>query len=400
MEVRDGGRAEPATLPRGLERRPDTGQWVVRSQDLANIVLRDPHIGMSLDPDRRGVELPGPDEVPSVPQFFELWYRRSANDPVLGPRLRKAYSATAINPSVPVFDGLAADLAAALPARGDLVDAYITPYCLNSTFALMGFPRADWPSLTKAYHVLMYVIRQRFLGVLDLPERHRRAFAATMRFLGSAVRAAVTAREPSPLMAALAGHAADHETSVWADVATIGQLLAAGVPQVNTGVAVSVRALYTGDMVDRVRANEVTVEQVAEEAMRLTPPFLVVAGWVNETCDCLGVRLEPRSAILVDIPAVNCDPERVPDPAAFCPTRSRADNITFGRGRHYCLGATAARAQVAAALRGLLKVGAAFTPDVAALRIDNDGFSQSAKSLPFVVDSGPVDSGRNAGAQR
>ncbi|WP_225725222.1 MULTISPECIES: cytochrome P450 [unclassified Nocardia] len=371
---------EKTTLPKGLEWWPDTGQWVVRTHELADIALRDPHIGMSLDPDRSSVPLPAANDIPTIEQFFELWYRRGANHPEFGLELRRAYTAAALRPFASRFDAIAADLRRGLPAFGDLVPTFITPYGLRSTFDLMGFAEPSRPALTKAYHVLMFVLRQRFRGVLALPEKHLAAFAAALRCL----RAALAEPRPTPLMAALRRYAETHDTSAWADVATIAQLLAAGVPQIGTGIGVSVRALF-GDreLLARVKAGEFDIEQVAEEAMRLVPPFLVVAGWVTEPCDCLGVHLDPRTPVLVDIPAVNTDPTRVERPLDFCPARGRADNITFGKGTHYCLGATSARIQVCAALRGLLDLDPMVDP--AAVRIDYDGFSQSVRSLPFTT---------------
>lgn len=381
----------PATLPDGLRWRPDTGQWVVHSHQLADIALRDPHIGMSLDPDRAAAPLPGEDDVPTVAQFFELWYQRGANHPVFSQELRRAYSSAALRPFASVFDTIAAGLLPDLPPEGDLAAAFISPYCLHSTFSLMGFAQAAWPALTKAYHVVMFVIRQRFRGVLELSDKHQAAFAATMRYLRSTVRDALDGPHPTPLIAAFRGYADAHGSSVWADVATTGQLLAAGVPQVNTGVGVSVRALFgDGELLTRVRAGEFTVEQVAEEAMRLAPPFLVVAGWVTEPCACLGVRLEPRTPVLVDISAVNTDVARVERPESFCPERGRTDNITFGKGTHYCLGATSARIQVASALRGLLALDPAPRVDPDAVRIDDDGFSQTVRSLPFTTTGQPA----------
>ncbi|GGS46116.1 cytochrome P450 [Actinokineospora fastidiosa] len=362
------------TLPHGLERRADTGQWVVRSQELADIALRDPHIGMAIDPDRVGVGLPGPDDVPTVAQFFELWYHRGANHPVFGRQLRGVYSAAAIAPFEPVFARIAEGLAGRLPDSGDLVPAFVAPYCLDSTFALMGFPEAEWPRLAKAYHVVMHVIRQRFLGVLDLPARTAAAFDATMRYLRSVMTQPLA---DTPLMRAFAAY---EGASVWSDVATIGQLLAAGVPQVTTGLGVSAHALFGQDDVLRaVRADEVGVAQVAEEAMRLAPPFLVIAGWTNEVCECLGVRLEPRTPVLVDIVAVNRDTER---PAEFCPVRGRNTAITFGKGAHYCLGATSARKQIAAALAVLAERDLRVDPPT----LDDDGFSQVLRALPYRAD--------------
>ena len=373
--------AEHTTLPRGLHHDPATGQWWVRTQALADIVLRDDHIGMT--PERSATEPPGADDIPTVAQFFELWYRRGANHPTFKYELRNAYNANAVTPFAPGFEALAVERARSLPADGDLVDSFIAPYCLDSTFQLMGFPAEQWPSLTKAYHVLMFVIRQRFRGAHELNDRHRKAFESTMLFLRAAV-AGLVERGTTPLVRAFRDQAEADGDVPWADAATIGQLLAAGVPQVNTGVAVAVRALFTeAGVLDRVRRGELDVEQVAEEAMRLHPPFLTIFGWTSAPCDCLGVRLDPGTAVVVDIAAVNSDPDRVAEPAAFCPVRGKGANYTFGKGAHYCLGAGSARVQIAAALRGLLSGDRDLAVDGSALRLDSDGFSQTAKALPY-----------------
>lgn len=368
--------------PSGLHWRPETGQWVVTTHDLADTVLRDPHIGTALDPTRVPVALPGADEVPTVPQFFELWYRRGASHPTFTQRLRTAYSAAAVGVFAPAFEAHAVDLATRMPPTGDLVAEFITPFTLDSTFRLMGLPRQRWASLVKAYRVLMFVIRQRFRGVLELPGRQQAAFESVLVFLRGSIAEALAAPEPTPLAAAFLAQTEAEGTVPWADVATVGQLLAAGVPQVDTGIAVSAHALCArAGLAAQVLADELDVSAVAEEAMRLVPPFLGIFGWVVRPCECLGVRLEPRTAIVVDIPAVNTDPGRVADPAEFCPHRSRADNVTFGKGAHYCLGAASARVQVAAALRGLLTARPGL--DLGAPRRAADGFAQSVTTLPY-----------------
>jgi len=234
----------------------------------------------------------------------------------------------------------------------------------------------------------MFVIKQRFRGVRQLEPRQRLAFEAALRHLRSAVEALLRVDRPSPLVAAFQQYASTHGGYVWADVATIGQLLAAGVPQVTTGLAVACRsALADPVLLDRTRAGEVSVDEVAEEAMRLTPPFLGVFGWVNTVCDCLGLRLEPGSAVVVDIPAVNTDPARVGAPHDFCPHRSRHANFTFGKGAHYCLGATSARAQIAPALREIVDYPRRFDIEFEAVKLNNDGFSQSVRAFPFRLAS-------------
>ncbi|WJK33699.1 cytochrome P450 [Solwaraspora sp. WMMA2065] len=373
------------TLPAGLTRRVDTKQWLVRSHDLADVVLRDPHIGMELAPDRDSVPLPTPGEIPSVAQFFELWYRRGANHPAFGRRLRRAYAPAAVADFAPTFVDLAMARAGALPPAGDLVADFVEPFCLDSTFQLMGFPPARWPMLAKVYRIIMLVIQARSRGVLDLPARQAAAFSTALRYLRAAMDELTAGTAVTPVVAAFQAHAEAEGPDPWADVAAVAQLLAAGVPQVTTGTAVACRCVY-GDasLLAALREGTVDAADVAEEAMRLSPPFLGVFGWVLANCDCLGVRLRPGEAVVVDLVAVNRDPGRMTDPLAFCPGRSRNLNVTFGKGAHYCLGAASARLQVVAGLVGLVG-NSRVHPDVSGFRLTDDGFAQTARAFPYRV---------------
>ncbi|MEU6714625.1 cytochrome P450 [Nonomuraea sp. NPDC046802] len=364
-------------LPDGLEWDGETRQWLVRKRALAEVVLRDPHVGTL--PANGVADTAHPDEVPSVSRFFNLWYLRGANHPELAPELRRVYNAGPLADFRPVLAELAAERRARLTGSGDLVEDFVAPYCLDGTFALMGFAEQDWASLTKVYHVLMFAVRSRFRGERELGERAEQAFASSLVFLRSALGRA----RDVPLMKVLRAPGA----LPWADVALVGQLLAAGVPQVRTGLAVACHALLgRPEVLEMVGRGEATVEQVAEEAMRIHPPFLTIYGWTTETCDCLGVRLEPGAAIVVDVRAVNNDPADVDGPESFCPARGRTTTFTFGKGAHYCLGATSARYQIAEALGAL--AADPLRIDAAAMRVTDDGFSQTVSGLPYTQHHG------------
>ena len=362
----------------------DAGPWIIRTQELADIALRDPHIGMIVKPDRPPTELPAADSAPSVAQFFDLWYRYGANDSDIAPELRRAYGNSAVRRYTDGFAGLADAYRDRLPAQGDLVDAFVGPYCVDSTLLLMGFHRNRWPALAKVYRVLMFLIRRRLRGATALADSQRPTVDTALCYLRDATAELMATETPTPLVEALRAVADQRGGYVWADVAVISQLLAAGVPQVTTGLGIACRDLY-GDpeLLRAVRAGEVDAEQVAEESMRLTPPFLSVFGWVNEPCECLGESLAPGTALMVDIPAVNRDVERVPDPDRFCPARARSANYTFGRGTHYCLGANSARLQVSVGLARLAAGNRTLSIDTAGVTIENDGLAQSVRTVPY-----------------
>src|SRR5204862_5226059 len=53
-----------------------------------------------------------------------------------------------------------------------------------------------------------------------------------------------------------------------------------------------------------------------------------------------GVTIPAGSVVAPSLVSANADPSKFPDPLRFDVTRANAgDSLTFGHGRHYCLGA-------------------------------------------------------------
>jgi cytochrome P450 len=68
-----------------------------------------------------------------------------------------------------------------------------------------------------------------------------------------------------------------------------------------------------------------------------------------------GIALEAGDAVQCMIGAANRDPAYFADPDRYDIARSNADDhLSFGAGRHFCLGAALARAEVGVALDALL----------------------------------------------
>jgi cytochrome P450 len=100
--------------------------------------------------------------------------------------------------------------------------------------------------------------------------------------------------------------------------------------------------------------------------MRLNPP----TAWINRVnpSDVIWHEFEiPAGApLMLGVMAANRDPAVYPDPDRFDVRRRPKAVMTFGYGKHFCLGASLARAEVDVALRVLLER----LPD---LRLVDDG---------------------------
>lgn len=415
-------------LPEGLRWDADRGRLKVLRPDLADIVLRDPHIitGVARSSETMAKLLPAEDETPSITGFFELWYTVNDHYAAFNTELRKVFTVRTASGYTALFEELADRHVAAIPASGDLAAAYFSPYLMHSTFAMMGVPEGDWPNLTKVAKLVIHLFKQQLLGVTDHGPERERAFEAVMRYLKSLTDRLLTGDADSPFLRAARNLSAITE-GTWPIAALIGQLLMAGIEPMIVASSIAareiwsdpelLRALRSGAAGPARRAGPadparpsgagaaagagpmestggegaadaelpVDVGAITEEIMRQQPPFGNIFRFVHERCDCLGVPLDPGTILAIDVAAVNLAHTPAVAPARGCPVRPSAV-LTFGKGTHYCLGANTARIQVAVGLRRLVAGCPSLHIDPAEVRIDTHNNLKEVRALPYTRD--------------
>ncbi len=94
--------------------------------------------------------------------------------------------------------------------------------------------------------------------------------------------------------------------------------------------------------------------KVIDETLRFEPTGHAIARYVTRDIDYYGTTVPAGSPILLSMAAANRDPRRYTDPDAFDITRTDIIHLTFGRGLHFCLGASLARLEGRIALDEIL----------------------------------------------
>jgi len=115
---------------------------------------------------------------------------------------------------------------------------------------------------------------------------------------------------------------------------------------------------------DKVCRGEQPLAQVVEEALRIDPPVQAWRRQAKEAVVLDGVSIPAGARLLLAFAAANHDSDQFPSPDAFMPGRRNAlQQVSFGAGIHFCLGAPLARLElevmlqaVAAQLPGLALV--------------------------------------------
>ncbi|EME63397.1 cytochrome P450 [Amycolatopsis decaplanina] len=139
--------------------------------------------------------------------------------------------------------------------------------------------------------------------------------------------------------------------------ATAGLVLAAGfettVNLLGNGIALLTR--HPAEL-GKLRANPDLWSNAVDEILRYDPPVLLTGRLCARDTEIGGTRIERGAIVSTVLAGANRDPEIFDDPAAFDVGRANArDHVSFGAGRHYCLGASLARMEGEIGLRSIFE---------------------------------------------
>lgn len=91
-------------------------------------------------------------------------------------------------------------------------------------------------------------------------------------------------------------------------------------------------------------------ERTVEECFRISAPVHIFERWVLEDLEIEGIPFKKGDKIGLILAAANLDREKFTDPLIFKPERDEGQNLSFGAGIHFCIGAPLARLELQTAL--------------------------------------------------
>jgi cytochrome P450 len=109
------------------------------------------------------------------------------------------------------------------------------------------------------------------------------------------------------------------------------------------------------ELADRLRAEDGLVAKVVEETLRFEPPALSCSRTAGLDFELGGVAIPAGSHLLLGLGAANRDPARYAAPDRFDVERDHTQGLSFGGGRHFCVGTALARLEAQVAIEHLFR---------------------------------------------
>ena len=122
-----------------------------------------------------------------------------------------------------------------------------------------------------------------------------------------------------------------------------------------------------------------------EEVVRWEPPVCVILRRATREAELAGVKIENGADLALLIGAANRDERKYPDPDRYDLERDTSRLVSFGSGRHFCMGAPLARMEARIGLSELVKRVATYDVDPSGIERVHSINVRGLAALPTTV---------------
>ncbi len=257
-----------------------------------------------------------------------------------------AFSRAALDARRSRIESLASELldAAAAKGRFDLVTEFGFHLPIIVASEMIGIPTSERDRFRRSFE------NAAFLGLPGHGEEQHASGLAALAWQVAFIRDLVEARRSDPrddLISALvqAEEDGDQLTSDESISAIVTIFTAAGTTTerfVSSGLFL---LLQHPEQFARLRDDRSLMLPALEEILRFHHPDQSTSTprWVTEVLELRGTTLRRGDRVRFGLGAANRDPEQFPDPERFDIARTPNRHLSFGRGAHFCSGASLAR---------------------------------------------------------
>jgi cytochrome P450 len=300
----------------------------------------------------------------------------------------------------PVIERNAADLIDTFRSTGsaDIVHDFARRFPINVIVDMLGLDKADHERFGGWYTAIIA-----FLGNLSQDPDVTAAGLRTHDEFAEYMIPVIQRRRGDlgdDLLSALCSAEVDGTTMSDEDIkAFCSLLLAAGGETTDKAIAsVFANLLRHPDQFAAVRDDRSLIPQAFAETLRFSPPVHMIMRQPGEDVAVSGGTIPAGSTVTCLIASANRDPERYANPDSFDVFRddlkvttaftAAADHLAFALGRHFCVGALLAEAEVVAGANQLLDAMPDMRLRPGFVPVERGVFTRGPETLP--VEFTPV----------
>ncbi|MET9162146.1 cytochrome P450 [Streptomyces sp. BPPL-273] len=276
--------------------------------------------------------------------------------------------------------------------RADLVADYATRFPVNVIADMLGLDKADHGRFHGWYTSVIA-----FLGNLSGDQEVAAAGARTRVEFAEYMLPVIQERRENPgddLLSTLCAAEVDGVRMSDEDIkAFCSLLLAAGGETTDKAIAgIFANLLSHPEQLAAVREDRTLIPRAFAETLRYTPPVHMIMRQSASEVELSGGTIPAGATVTCLIGAANRDESRYRDPDRFDIMRddlttttafsAAADHLAFALGRHFCVGALLAKAEVETGVGQLLDAMPDLRPDEGFDAAERGVFTRGPQSLP------------------
>ncbi len=326
---------------------PELGMWLLARRDDIVAVLADSDL-YTTDSERSTIRDIFGRQMLSSDGPDWIRYKRACMPPFRRDELERTVEGT--------IKDTADDLLAAMEGRDevDLRAGLSVPLSLQSVLRVMGLPLEDSGLIHSWYQAFADALAN-FSGDQAVRERGHHAAGAFRSYMEPFMSGDRVAPAES-----LLGQLLSNEESALTPTEVVSNLLIVLFGGVETADSMISTCLYTVLTHPHLRHDVETpsgdLSGLIDEVLRWDAPVQSCTRFTTRPTVIRGVEVGAGETVQCMLGAANRDPSWFPDPDRIDPTRRNAkDHLSFGAGRHFCLGAVMARMETETALSAFLK---------------------------------------------
>jgi len=259
------------------------------------------------------------------------------------------FTEPALQKWIPGFRKIIADaFEPVLPTgRADLVTDVAHPVPVLAISLVLGLLGEDWRRIRE--------LAAAFIQATGKPELARQKAAELEEYL----QEQIDARRGQPvtdILGSLVNAEIDGQPADNREILGLTQLIVvAGHETTVNGIAtMTYRVVTEPGLRERLLDDRSIMPSVIDETLRLHPPVWNMGRTIADETEVRGRALCPGEKVMLVYGAANRDPDRFPEPEEFLVGRENNQHLTFGSGRHRCLGEPLAKIELTLALEYIL----------------------------------------------